>query len=149
MNIICVVLVICGLLILLSIVSGYWFRERKMKRVCPLFRQSSYCSGENSIQKDDYLKRLGSLFDYNSELVAHVIRNHPYDFWNWIEGDSDYQMLCEDDSIERNMLCRYLSMLEVCSLFQIHGFISTHPNGNLPVREAHLVFKATSSQELS
>ena len=120
----CVLLIVCGLLMYLSLIVGYRLCEKKFRSVCPLFRRF-YCSGRNVRLKEEYLNRLDMLFSYDSELVANAIRNYRDGLKNRIEGwASDDSLLCADDPVDMGMLCNYLSLLEVCAQFQIHGIIT-------------------------
>lgn len=121
---VCVLLIVCGLLMYLSMVFGYRMCEKKFGQVCPLFRRF-YCSGRNPRLKEEYLNRLEMLFDYKSHLVANAIRNYPHELQNWVEGWApDDLLLCADNPIDIGMVHNYLSLLEVCTQFQIHGIIT-------------------------
>ena len=126
MNIVCIAMLACVFALSVMVCYGHWSDKRDKKRACPLFRRSSYCSGQNSILKDDYLNRLQLLHDYDSTRMAYAIRRHPDTLHNlvegWAEGDTT---MPENDALDIGMLNRYLTVLEVCSQFHLHGFITS------------------------
>lgn len=81
--------------------------------------------GRDPSLKEAYLNRLELLFDYKSCRVAKAIHKYPHELRSRVEGwASDDLLLCEDDLIDIGMVHNYLSLLEVCAQFQIHGIIT-------------------------
>ena len=125
MIIVCIAMIVCMLLVFTLAFYNHWANKQEKKRACPLFRRRSYCSGKNAILKDDYLNRLQLLQDRDTIRIANAIQKHPDTFQSFVEGWADGDAaIYEDDVLDIGMLGKYLTVLEVCSQFHLHGFIT-------------------------
>lgn len=125
MIIICITILACLLLSSIFILYCYWSNKQDKECACPLFWQNYYCSNENEILKRDYLERLQSLQDNDTALVVKAIQKHPNTFQNLIKGWTNNDVtIFEGSVLDEEMLGKYLTILEVCSQFHLHGIIT-------------------------